>query len=66
MSAAENLGRFRVKEAAGDITGNDALKSEGEANQPPGKARKAVGDVADMADMAVELIDKVKDAAHRD
>ena len=53
----------RVKEAAGDLTGNEKLKSEGKADQAAGDAKKVVSDVADKAE---EVIDKVKDAVHKD
>jgi uncharacterized protein YjbJ (UPF0337 family) len=46
----------RVKEAAGDLTGDDKLKSEGKVDQGAGKAKEGIGKVAD----------KVKDAMRRD
>ena len=46
----------RVKEAAGDLTGNDRLKNEG-------KADKAAGAVKDKVDA---VTDKVKDVLHKD
>jgi uncharacterized protein YjbJ (UPF0337 family) len=46
----------RVKEAAGDLTGDDELKREG-------KVDRAEGGVKDAADKAA---DKVKDALRRD
>ena len=42
----------RVKEAAGDLTGNEDLEREGKVDQATGKVKDAVGNVAD----------KVKDA----
>lgn len=42
----------RVKEAAGDLTGDDSLKNEGKVDQASGKVKDKVGDAAD----------KVKDA----
>lgn len=53
----------RVKEAAGDLTGNDKLKNEGKADQAAGDAKKFVNDVADRAE---ELVEKVKGAVHKD
>ena len=53
----------RVKEAAGDLTGSEKLKSEGKADQAAGDAKKVVSDVADKAE---EVIDAVKDAVHKD
>jgi len=46
----------RVKEAAGDLSGDQGLKNEG-------KVDKATGDVKDAADKAS---DKLKDAVNRD
>ncbi len=34
----------KVKEKAGDATGNDKMKREGKADQAKGKAQKGVGD----------------------
>lgn len=46
----------RVKEAAGDITGDKSLKNEGKVDKASGKAKDAVGDTAD----------KLKDAVNPD
>jgi uncharacterized protein YjbJ (UPF0337 family) len=46
----------RVKEAAGDLTGDKSLKQEGKVDQATGKVRDGVEGVAD----------KVKDAIRRD
>ncbi len=46
----------RVKEAAGDLTGNDDLKREGKVDQAGGKAKEGVEKVTE----------KVKDALKRD
>ncbi len=46
----------RMKEAAGDLTGNDDLKREGKVDQGTGKVKEAVGDVAD----------KIKGVLHKD
>ena len=37
----------RVKEAAGDLTGDDDLQREGKVDQATGKAKDVVDDVAD-------------------
>jgi uncharacterized protein YjbJ (UPF0337 family) len=63
MDINTDQAKGRVKEAAGDLTGNDKLKSEGKADQAAGDAKKVVNDVADKAE---ELVDKVKDAVHKD
>ncbi|HEX4344948.1 MAG TPA: CsbD family protein [Solirubrobacteraceae bacterium] len=46
----------RVKEAAGDLTGDQDLKNEGKVDRASGKVKDAVGSVAD----------KAKDALHKD
>jgi uncharacterized protein YjbJ (UPF0337 family) len=63
MDINSDQAKGRVKEAAGDLTGNDDLKSEGKADQAVDDAKKVVHDVADKAE---ELIDKAKDAVHKD
>lgn len=37
----------RAKEAVGDVTGNDRLKSEGKVDRGKGKVKDAVDNVAD-------------------
>lgn len=54
MSKDEATGR--MKEAAGDLTGDKGLQREGEAEQMEGKAKDAVDSAAD----------KAKDAVNRD
>ncbi len=39
----------RVKEAAGDLTGNQELKDEGKVDRASGKLKDAVGGAADKA-----------------
>jgi uncharacterized protein YjbJ (UPF0337 family) len=39
----------RVKEAAGDLTGDQELKDEGKVDRASGKVKDAVGGVADKA-----------------
>ncbi|MEJ7797928.1 MAG: CsbD family protein [Solirubrobacteraceae bacterium] len=39
----------RVKEATGDLTGDEDLKREGKVDRTSGKAKDAVGDTADKA-----------------
>jgi len=46
----------RVKEAAGDLTGDDSLKNEGKVDRASGSVKDKVGDAAD----------KVKDTIRRD
>lgn len=37
----------RIKEAAGDLTGDDSLKNEGKVDRAAGSVKDAVGDAAD-------------------
>ena len=46
----------RVKEAAGDLTGDDSLKNEGKVDRASGAVKDKVGDAAD----------KVKDVLRKD
>jgi uncharacterized protein YjbJ (UPF0337 family) len=46
----------RVKEAAGDLTGDDSLKNEGKVDRASGSVKDKVGDAAD----------KVKDVLRKD
>ncbi len=46
----------RVKEAAGNLTGDDGLKREGKVDQAGGKAKDGIE----------KLTDKVKDVLHKD
>jgi uncharacterized protein YjbJ (UPF0337 family) len=46
----------RLKQAAGDLTGDDDLHREGKVDEASGKLKEKVGDAAD----------KVKDALRRD
>jgi len=46
----------RVKEAAGDLTGDQDLKNEGKVDRASGKIKEGVGDIAD----------KAKDLLHKD
>lgn len=52
MGAKSDEAKGRIKEAAGDLTGNKALKRRGRADRAGGKVKTKVG----------EGIDKAKDA----
>ena len=39
----------RIKEAAGDLTGDEDLKNEGKVDRASGKVKDTVGGVADKA-----------------
>ena len=56
MSANSDQAKGRVKEAVGDLTGNDQMKSEGQADRVAGGAKEKI----DAA------IDKVKGVLHKD
>lgn len=43
----------RVKEAAGDLTGDQELKDEGKVDRASGKIKDAVGGLADKAKKAL-------------
>jgi uncharacterized protein YjbJ (UPF0337 family) len=47
----------RAKEAAGDVTGNNDLKSEGKADRQAGQAKEALGAVEAKGE---HVIDKLK------
>ena len=49
----------RVKEAVGDITDDDDLKREGQADRLAGEVKEKVGDAKDKVE---DVIDKTKDA----
>ena len=44
--AAKNIGG-KIKEAAGNVTGDEKLKAEGKADQVAGKVQNAVGGIKD-------------------
>ena len=48
----------RVKQAVGDLTGNEDLRREGKADEKAGEVKEFVEGVKDKAD---DLIDTVKD-----
>lgn len=53
----------KVKQAAGDLTGNKDLKRHGQADEKAGNVKAAVEDVADKVE---DLVDKAKDKLTRD
>ena len=56
MGENVDKGKGRVKEAAGDLTGDKDLKREGKVDQATGKVKDKVG----------EASDKVKETLNRD
>ena len=47
MAGEADEAKGRIKEAAGDLTGNDDLKNEGRADKVGGKIKDAVDSVKD-------------------
>jgi uncharacterized protein YjbJ (UPF0337 family) len=47
MSGTADEAKGRIKEAAGDLTGDKDLKNEGKADKATGKIKDAVDDVKD-------------------
>jgi len=58
MSGKSDIAKGRIKEAAGALTGNDALREEGKADQTVGKAKQAIENVADGVKQKVDKIVK--------
>jgi uncharacterized protein YjbJ (UPF0337 family) len=46
-------GKGRLKEAAGDLTGDQSLKNEGKVDKASGELKNAIGDVAEKVKDAV-------------
>lgn len=46
----------KVKEAAGDLVGNDRLKTEGQVDQVAGKTQSTVGDAKEKVKDAIDKI----------
>lgn len=63
MDINSEQAKGRVKQAVGDLTGDEKLKKEGETDEAAGKAKAVIHDVEEKAE---ELVDKVKDAVHKD
>jgi uncharacterized protein YjbJ (UPF0337 family) len=62
MGAKTDQVKGQAKEAAGTITGNKDLESEGKTDRRAGEAKAKVGHAADKAE---ELVDKAKDKLNR-
>ncbi len=52
----------RMKEAVGDLTENDDLKREGQADRAGGKAKEVIDN---LGDKAKDLVDDIKDKAQQ-
>ncbi|MEP7203596.1 MAG: CsbD family protein [Ilumatobacteraceae bacterium] len=53
----------RIKQAAGDLTDNDDLKSEGKLDEKAGKVKEFTENVKDKAD---DLVDSARDRFDKD
>jgi uncharacterized protein YjbJ (UPF0337 family) len=73
MGAKSDQVKGQVKEAAGTLTGDKNLESEGKADRRAGEVKEKVGHAKDKveevvekaADKVEEAVDKVKDAIHQ-
>jgi uncharacterized protein YjbJ (UPF0337 family) len=64
MGEKADEAKGRVKEAAGDLTGDKDLEREGQMDQAGAKVKKKVGNAAETAkDKTGEAVDKAKDKA---
>lgn len=52
----------KIKQAAGDLTGNERLKHDGKADETAGKAKEILEDLKDKAE---GVVDAIKDKLHR-
>lgn len=60
MSGTADKASGRVKQAAGDLTGDQDLKNEGKKDESAGKVKDAVDNVKDKAN---DAIDKLRDSS---
>ena len=58
MSGKTDVVKGRIKEAAGDLTGNEKLREEGQTDEAVGKTKQAVQKVADSVKAAVKKVVK--------
>lgn len=57
----------RIKEAAGDLTGDKDLKREGQTDRAAGRAKELVDTAKEKTENAVDALkDRVHDLAQRD
>lgn len=56
MSGEKDKITGRVKQAAGDLTGDDELEAEGELDEFAGKVKDAVDDVGDKVRDGIDKI----------
>jgi uncharacterized protein YjbJ (UPF0337 family) len=58
MSGETDQAKGRIKQAAGDLTGNDDLEREGKFDEAAGKAKDALGDAKDSLEDAIDSVKK--------
>lgn len=58
MSGKSDQAKGRVKQAAGDLTGNEDLEREGERDEAAGKAKELIGDAKESLEDAVDGVKK--------
>ena len=56
MSGKTDVVKGRIKEAAGALTGNEALREEGQADQAVGKAKQAAQEAVDTVAKAAKKV----------
>ena len=67
MSGTTDQVKGRVKEAAGDLTGDKSLQHEGKADRVGGEVKEKAESFKEKVEGAVDSVrDKVKDAVDRD
>ncbi len=54
MSGKSDIVKGRIKEAAGALTGNDALRDEGKTDQAIGEAKQAVEEIANSVKKKID------------
>lgn len=63
MDINADQAKGKIKEAVGDLTDDDKLKSEGQADQLVGDAKETVKSVADKVD---DVLDNIEQGLHKD
>ena len=56
MGGKTDVGKGRIKEAAGALTGNNRLRAEGKTDQAVGQTKQAVQKVADLVKRAAKKV----------
>jgi uncharacterized protein YjbJ (UPF0337 family) len=66
MSAKSDQAKGQIEQAAGVLTGDKDLESEGKADRRTGEAEEKVDQVKDKVEKAIDVTkDKVEDAADK-